>query len=75
MTTFHSYYLSSRTARLNDFIDPVTLDVLRPEIRAMRDVVRQYRPQSPLRLWLTETGDSVPGGVSRISDRYVGGFP
>ncbi|XP_022081451.1 heparanase-like isoform X2 [Acanthaster planci] len=75
VTTFHSYYLSSRTAKLDDFINPTTLDVLRGEIRAIRNIVRQYRPQSTPRIWLTETGDSVPGGVSGISDRYVGGFP
>ncbi|XP_038046652.1 heparanase-like [Patiria miniata] len=75
VTTFHSYYLRTSTAKLDDFINPATLDVLRAEIKAIREVVQKYRSSAQARIWLSETGDSVPGGVSGISDRYVGGFP
>ncbi|XP_071794354.1 heparanase-like [Asterias amurensis] len=74
VTTFHSYYLQVKSASLDDFYDPAVLNTLAFEIHEVRKQVRKYRPHRP-KIWLTETGDSVPGGVSGISDRYVGGFP
>ena len=74
VTAFHSYYLKAPSARLEDFISPSTLDTLAAEIQDMKALVAKRRPHRS-RLWLTETGDAVPGGVDGISDCYVGGFP
>lgn len=70
--TWHQYYVNGRTAILDDFLSPQTLDILRDQTIKVLTVVRRYNPDVPV--WLTETGSAYGGGAPGLSDRYVAGF-
>ncbi|XP_033624553.1 heparanase-like [Asterias rubens] len=73
-TTFHSYYLNGRTATVDDFLNPETLDSLLPvKIRTVTSQVRKYHGKDA-KVWLGESGSALGGGAPNISDRYVAGF-
>jgi len=70
--TWHQYYVNGRTATLDQFTDPATLNVLRPLIQRVLDVREVTGPSKPI--WMTETASAYGGGACGLSDRFVDGF-
>ncbi|KOB78224.1 Heparanase-like protein [Operophtera brumata] len=67
--SWHQYYLNSRTATLDDFWNPDTLDLLKGQIESMRNHTAKYK-QIPM--WLTETSSSYGGGAPGLSNSFAG---
>ena len=70
--TWHQYYLNGRTATLEEFTDPETLNLLKPLIQRVLDVREVTGPAKPI--WMTETASAYGGGACGLSDRFVDGF-
>lgn len=66
---WHQYYLNSRTAKLEEFWDPDTLDLLKGQIKTMRDHTMNY---THIPMWLSETSSSYGGGAPGLSDSFAG---
>ncbi|XP_078483608.1 heparanase-like, partial [Ciona intestinalis] len=71
--TVHQYDLNGRTATLNDFTNPDTLNGLVNQLQQIIDVRAQWAPGKPI--WLGETASAFGGGAKGLSDSYVDGFP
>ncbi|XP_061720332.1 heparanase-like [Cydia pomonella] len=67
--SWHQYYLNSRTAKLEDFWNPDTFDLLKSQLKTMHDHTTQYKN---IPMWLTETSSSYGGGAPGLSDSYAG---
>lgn len=67
--SWHQYYLNSRTATLEDFWNPDTLDLLKGQIEEMNNITDKYK-QIPM--WLTETSSSYGGGAPGLSNSFAG---
>ncbi|XP_011552602.3 heparanase [Plutella xylostella] len=67
--SWHQYYLNSRTAKLSDFWNPSTFDLLKEQIKTMRNNTGDYKE---IPMWLTETSSSYGGGAPGLSDSYAG---
>lgn len=68
---WHQYYLNSRTAKLEDFWNPDTFDLLKEQIATMNKHTEKY---AHIPMWLTETSSSYGGGTPGLSNSY-GGTP
>lgn len=68
---WHQYYLNSRTAKLDDFWNPYTFDMLKEQIEIMNTHTKNY---THIPMWLTETSSSYGGGAPGLSNTY-GGSP
>lgn len=69
VTSWHQYYLNSRTAKLEDFWNPDTFNLLRDQILTMRNHTKKY---TYMPMWLTETSSSYGGGAPGLSNTYAG---
>lgn len=69
--TWHQYY-KGRTARLDDFMDPKTLDTFKTQIEKINKVVALSNSGKPV--WLGETGSAWGGGIPGVSDVYAASF-
>ncbi|XP_013179536.1 PREDICTED: heparanase-like [Papilio xuthus] len=67
--SWHQYYLNSRTAKLEDFWDPKTFDLLNDQIITMKNNTMNY---NNIPMWLTETSSSYGGGAPGLSNSYAG---
>ncbi|CAK1554571.1 unnamed protein product [Leptosia nina] len=67
--SWHQYYLNSRTAKLEDFWDPDTFDLLDTQIQTMKRHTQEYEY---IPMWLTETSSSYGGGAPGLSNSYAG---
>ncbi|XP_045770961.1 heparanase-like [Maniola jurtina] len=67
--SWHQYYLNSRTAKLEDFWNPDTFDLLKEQIETMQNHTKKYRH---IPMWLTETSSSYGGGAPGLSNSYAG---
>lgn len=67
--SWHQYYLNGRTAKLEDFWNPVTFELLRKQIETMKAHTEKY---SQMPMWLTETSSAYGGGAPGLSDSYAG---
>ncbi|KAM3968905.1 LOW QUALITY PROTEIN: heparanase-like protein [Aphomia sociella] len=68
VTSWHHYYLNSRTAKLEDFWNPDTFDLLKERIQTMRSHTKRYA-HTPM--WLSETSSSYGGGAPGLSNSYA----
>ncbi|XP_013189437.1 heparanase [Amyelois transitella] len=68
VTSWHQYYLNSRTAKLEDFWNPETFDLLAKQIHTMRSHTEKY---SHIPMWLSETSSSYGGGAPGLSNSYA----
>ncbi|CAG9781724.1 unnamed protein product [Diatraea saccharalis] len=66
--SWHQYYLNSRTAKLEDFWNPDTFDLLEEQIKTMKTHTANY---SHIPMWLSETSSSYGGGAPGLSDSYA----
>lgn len=67
--SWHQYYLNSRTAKLDDFWDPNTFDLLKEQIEVMLNHTKKYHN---IPMWLSETSSSYGGGAPGLSNTYAG---
>ncbi|XP_068618330.1 heparanase-like [Battus philenor] len=67
--SWHQYYLNSKTAKLEDFWNPKTFNLLNEQIITMKNYTRNYI-QIPM--WLSETSSSYGGGAPGLSNSYAG---
>ncbi|KAG6461637.1 heparanase-like [Manduca sexta] len=67
--SWHQYYLNSRTAKLEDFWNPDTFDLLKEQIETMKNHTMKY---NKIPMWLTETSSSYGGGAPGLSNSYAG---
>ncbi|XP_047544004.1 heparanase-like [Vanessa atalanta] len=67
--SWHQYYLNSRTATLEDFWNPDTLELLSEQIKIMQNHTKKYHN---IPMWLTETSSSYGGGAPGLSNSYAG---
>lgn len=67
--SWHQYYLNSKTATLEDFWNPDTLDLLKGQIESMKNHTSQYKH---IPMWLTETSSSYGGGAPGLSNSFAG---
>ncbi|XP_023288563.1 heparanase isoform X2 [Orussus abietinus] len=70
--TWHQYYLNGRVARVDDFINPETFNILPVQINAMKFMLNEV--EKDIDMWLSETSTAFGGGAPELSDRFVGGF-
>ncbi|XP_052751415.1 heparanase-like [Galleria mellonella] len=68
VTSWHHYYLNSRTAKLDDFWNPDTFDLLKDRIQTMRRNTEEY---AQIPMWLSETSSSYGGGAPGLSNSYA----
>lgn len=66
---WHQYYLNSRTAKLDDFWNPDTFDLLKDQIKVMKENTEVY---NWMPMWLSETSSSYGGGAPGLSDSFAG---
>ncbi|KAJ0184076.1 hypothetical protein K1T71_000499 [Dendrolimus kikuchii] len=66
--TWHQYYLNSRTAKLEDFWNPDTFELLRKQIITMESHTKKY---AHIPMWLTETSSAYGGGAPGLSNSYA----
>ncbi|XP_032527276.2 heparanase-like [Danaus plexippus] len=67
--SWHQYYLNSRTAKLQDFWNPETFDLLKEQIETMQNHTKKYHN---IPMWLSETSTSYGGGAPGLSNTYAG---
>ncbi|XP_072930730.1 heparanase-like [Epargyreus clarus] len=67
--SWHQYYLNSRTAKLEDFWNPDTFDLLEEQIQTMKSYTAKY---NHIPMWLTETSSSYGGGAPGLSNSFAG---
>lgn len=67
--SWHQYYLNSKTAKLEDFWNPETFDLLRQQIETMQNHTKKYKN---IPMWLSETSSSYGGGAPGLSNTYAG---
>ncbi|XP_022122339.2 heparanase [Pieris rapae] len=67
--SWHQYYLNSRTAKLEDFWTPDTLELLDIQIQTMKN---NTQPYGNIPMWLTETSSSYGGGAPGLSNSFAG---
>lgn len=68
----HSYYLSGRTAKVQDFLNISVLNTFKKEMEVALNIVRTS--PRPLPILLTETSSCFGGGAPHLSDAYLSGF-
>lgn len=66
--SWHQYYLNSRTAKLEDFWKPETLDLLKAQLETMHEHTSKY---AHIPMWLTETSSSYGGGAPGLSNSFA----
>lgn len=66
--SWHQYYLNSRTAKLEDFWNPHTFDLLDNQIKAMKNHTGKY---DNIPMWLSETSSSFGGGAPGLSNTFT----
>lgn len=66
--SWHQYYLNSRTAKIEDFWNPDTFNLLEEQINTMKSHTTNY---SRIPMWLTETSSSYGGGAPGLSNSYA----
>ncbi|KAL0902053.1 hypothetical protein ABMA27_000020 [Loxostege sticticalis] len=66
--SWHQYYLNSRTAKLEDFWNPDTFNLLEEQIKTMKRHTKNY---SHIPMWLSETSSSYGGGAPGLSNSYA----
>jgi heparanase 1 len=71
--TWHQYYFNGATAKVGDFLDPQTFDILKWQINAVKAIVQGDR-LTDKRIWLGETSSAYGGGALHLSNRYVATF-
>ena len=69
--TWHQYYLSRR-AKIDDFVNPATLDSFKSQIGMINKIVKESQSGKPV--WLGETGSAWGGGAYGISSAYAASF-
>eukprot|EP00117_Sycon_ciliatum_P000761 scpid45309/ scgid3881/ Heparanase; Endo-glucoronidase; Heparanase-1; Heparanase 8 kDa subunit; Heparanase 50 kDa subunit len=71
--TWHQYYGSGRTFKLEDFYSADVLDKLIRELGTVEDMLEEAGLHHA-EMWLGETSSCYDGGAPGISDRFVAGF-
>ncbi|XP_033119438.1 heparanase-like [Anneissia japonica] len=71
-STWHQYYMDSRNATEDDFLDPDLLDDLITQIQSIKGIVYKYKLGS--KIWLGETSSAYGSGADGLSNAYVSGF-
>lgn len=67
--SWHQYYLNSQTAKLADFWNPSIFDLLKEQIKTMKNHTKVY---NHIPMWLSETSSSYGGGAPGLSNTYAG---
>ncbi|VVC96126.1 unnamed protein product, partial [Leptidea sinapis] len=67
--SWHQYYLDSKTATLADFWNPDTFNLLKVQIKTMKDHTKKY---NHIPMWLTETSSSYGSGAPGLSNTFAG---
>lgn len=66
--SWHQYYLNSRTGKLADFWNPNTFDLLKEQIKTMKNHTFAY---GHIPMWLSETSSSYGGGAPGLSNTFA----
>ena len=69
------YYLSGKAAKVEDFLNPSTMNVLQQEISDLKQALRDVG-HGDAKVWLGETGACLKflPGERVLSENYVAGF-
>ncbi|CAK1588527.1 unnamed protein product [Parnassius mnemosyne] len=67
--SWHQYYLNSKTAKLEDFWNPRTFNLLNDQIITMKNNTLKY---NHIPMWLSETSSSYGGGAPGLSNSFAG---
>ncbi|CAL1539024.1 unnamed protein product, partial [Lymnaea stagnalis] len=70
--TFHHYYISGYTAKVEEFTNVSVLDCLMEAFVKGKNIMKEHSCYSSFRM--TETSSAFGGGTEGMSDRYMAGF-
>ncbi|XP_018563738.1 heparanase-like isoform X2 [Anoplophora glabripennis] len=71
--TWHQYYINGRTAKAEDFLNPIVFDYLKKQIDTVKNITKDLDIQNKP-IWLGETSSAYGGGAPNLSNTFIGTF-